>query len=106
MLEMAGFVVTSTTSGARGIGLVRESNFDLILLDIYMPEMSGFETLEKVRSFSSVPVIVFTARPDIFDMVKKLGANDYIAKPLNPDMFLTKIKDFFSKTDNPHSTSR
>lgn len=91
-LRLAGYDVLTTTSGAKAIDLVRKQKLDVMLLDVFMPEVTGLEVLEKIREFSQIPVIVFTARSDIFEIAKRIGANDYISKPLNPDNLVEKIK--------------
>jgi DNA-binding response OmpR family regulator len=91
-LKLAGYDVVSTTSGAEAIELVRTQKFDLMLLDILMPDVTGMDVLDSVRVFSNIPIIIFTAKPDIFEIAKRFGANDYISKPLNPDHLLEKIK--------------
>lgn len=96
-LKLAGYDVASTTSGTEAIDLIRTQKFDVMLLDILMPEVNGFDVLDKVRTFSQIPVIVFTARQDIFEMAKSLGADDFISKSLNPDYLLEKIGSVLSK---------
>jgi CheY-like chemotaxis protein len=98
-LEIEGFQVMSTTSGTEAIELVRTKEFDVILLDIFMRDITGFEVLDKVRAFSQIPVVVFTARPDIFDMALRLGASGFIAKPLNPATLVTKVREILAKSD-------
>lgn len=90
-LSKVGFDVTCTTSGAEGIDLIHDTKPDVVLLDILMPGVSGFDVLEKVRKFSDIPIIVFTARPETIKMASELGANDYIIKPANPDMLVEKL---------------
>jgi DNA-binding response OmpR family regulator len=91
-LSLAGYDVVSITSGAEAIELVRAQKFDVMLLDILMPDVTGMDVLDSVRTFSQIPIIIFTARPDIFEIAKKYGANDYISKPINPDRLLEKIR--------------
>jgi DNA-binding response OmpR family regulator len=91
-LKLAGYEVVTTTSGAEAIDLVRKQQFDVMLLDVLMPDVTGLDVLEKVREFSQIPIIMFTARPDIFEIAKGIGANDYISKPFNPDHLVEKIE--------------
>jgi two-component system, OmpR family, KDP operon response regulator KdpE len=91
-LELSGYEVISTTSGAEAIDMVRIREPDVILLDILMPDVTGMDVIERVRSWSKVPIIVFTGRPDIIRFALKLGANDYIDKPFNTELLLKKIK--------------
>ena len=71
--------------------------FDLVLLDIMMPDMSGFELCAKIRDFSDVPIIMLTAREQQEDIVKglKLGADDYITKPFEVDQLLARVRRVF-----------
>jgi len=99
-LRVSAFDAVATTSGAEAIELVRTEHFDVVLLDILMPELSGFDVLATIRTFSGIPVIVFTARPEIFERAKRLGATDFIAKPLDPDGLVRKINAVLSQTDS------
>jgi DNA-binding response OmpR family regulator len=91
-LRLHGYDVITTTSGAEAIELVRAQEPDIMLLDILMPDVTGMNVIDTVRAFSMVPIIVFTGRPEIFEFARKLGANDYITKPFNPDLLVEKIK--------------
>lgn len=91
-LRLTGYDVLITTSGAEAIELVRAEKPDIMLLDILMPGVTGFEVLEKVRAFSSVPVVVFTARPEYSKKAMTMGANDTIDKPFDPERLIEKIK--------------
>lgn len=91
-LKLAGYDVASTTSGAEAIELVRAQNFDVMLLDILMPDVTGIDVLVRVRTFSQIPIILFTGRADVLEIAKRYGANDYVSKPLNPDHLVEKIK--------------
>lgn len=91
-LSLAGYDVIVTTNGADALNLVRTENPDIMLLDILMVPMTGFDVLEKLRTFSQMPVIVFTARSFIAEQSLQAGANDYIAKPFRPEELQRKIK--------------
>ena len=97
-LKLSGYDVATTTSGAEAIELVRTQKFDVMLLDVLMPEVTGLDVLDSVRGFSQIPVILFTARPDIFKIAKHIGANDFISKPINPDDLVEKIKTVLGET--------
>jgi DNA-binding response OmpR family regulator len=71
-----------------------------MLLDLLMVDISGLEVLNKVRAFSSIPVIVFSAKQDAADLAKRFGANDFIAKPLNPEDLVTKIESVLHKVSS------
>jgi len=91
-LNLLGYDVIATTSGAEAIELVRGQEPDVMLLDIGMPDVTGFDVLVRVRAFSKVPIIIFTHRPDIAEFAKKHGANDSIAKPFDLDQLAGKIR--------------
>jgi DNA-binding response OmpR family regulator len=97
-LKLSGYDVVSTTSGVQAVDLVKKERFDIMLLDLLMVDISGLEVLTKNRAFSSIPVIVFSAKQNAADLVKRFGANDFIAKPLNPEDLTTKIEFVLSKT--------
>ncbi len=92
-LGLAGFDIITTTSGEESLQLVQTEKPDIMLLDILMAPVSGFDVLDRLRKFSQVPVIVFTARPEIADIALKEGASGYIMKPFKPDELVKKIRD-------------
>ncbi|MBI4187670.1 MAG: response regulator [Chloroflexi bacterium] len=91
-LGLSGYDVITTTSGAKAIEVVRTQEPDVMLLDMLMPDVSGMDVLERVRAFSQVPIIISTGAPDIVQFALKVGANNYIAKPFNPDLLVDKIR--------------
>jgi two-component system KDP operon response regulator KdpE len=101
-LRLSGYDVVTTTSGAEAIKLIREQEPDVVLLDIVMPDVTGFDVMESVRKFSKVPIIVFTARHDIAETALKNGANDYIAKPFYPNQMVEKIESVLNGHKKPH----
>ncbi len=103
-LQLAGYDVTSTTSGTEAINLIKNQRFDVILLDILMPEVTGLDVLDEIRPFSKVPVVVFTARQDIFEVAKSVGATDFISKPLDPQRLVDKVKFVLDKHANKQVT--
>ena len=93
-LEASGYEVLTATSGTEALEQVQSQQLDLILLDVVMPGMDGFETLKQVRVSSSVPVIILSAKEEETDKVRglKLGADDYLAKPFSPDELVARIE--------------
>jgi DNA-binding response OmpR family regulator len=93
--------VVSSVTGKEGLNLVRNESPDIVILDINLPDMSGFSVLQKIREFSNVPVIVLTVRSDDSDVLKGLeaGADDYIIKPFNVLTLLARIKAVLRRTD-------
>jgi len=85
-LERAGFAVHSASSGAEAIEAARAQVFDLVVLDLGLPDVAGDEVLREVRAGSDVPVLVLTARASEVDRIRglELGADDYVTKPFSP----------------------
>ncbi len=86
--------VVSTTRPAEGLEMVESENPGLVILDVMMPGMDGFEALKKIREKNDMPVIMLTARGDVRDRVAglELGADDYLPKPFEPRELLARIK--------------
>ncbi len=84
-LENEGYEVECAYDGAAALGLAREGRFDLIILDVMMPEMDGLEACMKIREFSNVPIIMLTAKSEDADKLMgfESGADDYLTKPFN-----------------------
>ncbi len=91
-LKLRGFLVITTTSGEEALELVKSARPDLMLLDMVMPETDGFDVLKRLREFSKLPVIAFSASPGNYDEAIRCGANDFINKPFKPDEMVTRIK--------------
>ncbi len=93
-LEMEGFRVIEAADGLEALAQVREKMPDIVLLDVMMPEMDGFETLRMIREISSVPVIMLTVRSSEEDKVRglDLGADDYITKPFSPRELVSRVR--------------
>ncbi len=91
-LGLSGYDVITTTSGAEAINLVRTTKPDIVLLDVVMDDVTGLDVLDQVRNFSQVPVIMFTGRAEVASLAVKIGANDSIAKPFDPELLVEKIK--------------
>ena len=89
-----GYSVTKAYTGRTGYDLAVSGEFDLILLDIMLPELNGMEVLRRLRRVSSVPVIMLTARDEVMDKVAGLdqGAEDYITKPFAIEELLARIR--------------
>lgn len=93
-LGYEGYSTTKAFDGRTGLELAETGEFDLILLDVMLPKMSGMEVLRRIRRVSSVPVILLTARDSVIDKVSGLdsGANDYITKPFAIEELLARIR--------------
>ncbi len=93
-LELERYRVIEANNGLEALEQLRENLPDLIVIDVMMPEMDGFETLRHIREVSNIPVIMLTVRQNDQDKIHglDLGADDYIAKPFNPGELLSRIR--------------
>jgi two-component system KDP operon response regulator KdpE len=91
-LTLAGYDITTTTSGEEAIRLMESDEPDIMLLDILMPVIDGFEVLRRLRSYSDLPVIVFSANEYASEETLRLGADYFVVKPFIPDELVTIIK--------------
>ena len=92
-LRASGYEVLTASNGVEALEQAQAQEPDLVVLDLIMPKMDGFETLKELRSFSAVPVIILSARGADADKIKGLGlgADDYLPKPFNPDELVARI---------------
>jgi two-component system OmpR family response regulator len=93
-VEAAGFLSTHATDGAEGLERAQSGRFDLIVLDIGLPEMDGLEVCKALRRTSDVPILFLTARDDEIDRVlgMEIGGDDYVTKPFSPRELVARIK--------------
>jgi two-component system KDP operon response regulator KdpE len=102
-LELEGYLITTAANGMEALKAVREELPDLVLLDVMMPEMDGYETLEHIRQTSSVPVIMLTVKAEEEDKVRglELGADDYVTKPFSPRELASRVKAALRRAEMP-----
>jgi DNA-binding response OmpR family regulator len=93
-LKVSGYEVLTASNGVEALEQVQAQEPELVVLDVLMPRMDGFETLKRLRTFSPVPVIILSAKGTNADKVKglQLGADDYLAKPFSPDELIARIE--------------
>ncbi|HEX4273667.1 MAG TPA: response regulator transcription factor [Rhizomicrobium sp.] len=93
-LSSEGFKITAAYNGHEGEAAISQGGFDAVILDIMLPDISGIEVLRRVRGFSSVPIIMLTAKGDDVDRVigLEMGADDYLAKPYFPRELLARLR--------------
>lgn len=99
-LEQDGMQVDCAYDGEEALAYAKENTYDIILLDVMLPKMNGFEVCQQIREFSSVPVIMLTAKGDDMDKILGLeyGADDYITKPFNILEVKARIKAIIRRT--------
>jgi len=89
-----GFLTATASTGPAGLEELARSSVDLVILDVMLPQLSGFEVLRRIRAMSTVPVIMLTARGEEVDRVVglEMGADDYLAKPFSPRELVARIR--------------
>ncbi|MFC1946422.1 response regulator transcription factor [Chloroflexota bacterium] len=94
ILEDAGYELVVVSTGKEAIDIVSSGVISLVLLDIVMPDMDGFKTLESIRKKSNIPVIMITGKGEITSLITSidLGADDYIKKPFRSAKLLARVK--------------
>jgi two-component system KDP operon response regulator KdpE len=100
--------VLGAATGEAALDAVEEQHPDIVLLDVGLPDIDGFEVLRQIRAFSDVPVVMLTARDDSMDKVKglELGADDYVTKPFNHLELLARVKAVLRRLEMPAPASR
>ncbi len=110
-LTLAGYDIVEASNGKEALKFIETENFDLVLLDIMMPNMSGYEVCEKIREqylTSELPVVLLTAKNRVNDLVMgfNVGANDYLTKPFSKNELLSRIKTHLNLNGIHKATSR
>jgi DNA-binding response OmpR family regulator len=100
-LEQEGFQVEAASDGAQALQIIRANEPDLVVLDIMLPEVDGFEVCRQTRTFSEVPIVMLTARDDDVDKIVglEIGADDYLTKPFNPRELVARVKAILRRVD-------
>ena len=94
VLQKSEFAVLTASDGQTAVQLAADENPKLILLDIHLPDMDGYEVCRQIREFSAVPIIMLTALAELADKIKGLdvGADDYVTKPFSADELLARVR--------------
>ncbi|MBR0172791.1 MAG: response regulator transcription factor, partial [Lachnospiraceae bacterium] len=98
-LELSDFQVSIEHDGAKGMKLALKEDFDLIILDLMLPGMDGFEVCKHIREKKDVPILMVSAKKDDIDKIRGLGlgADDYITKPFSPSELVARVKAHMSR---------
>ena len=99
-LTLEGFTALTAATGPAGLEQLARAAVDLVILDVMLPELSGFEVLRRIRALSRVPVIMLTARGEEVDRIVglEMGADDYLAKPFSPRELVARIRAVLRRT--------
>lgn len=100
-LEMSGFLTEIAVNGEEGLEKGLSGKYDLIVLDVMLPKLNGFEVCKKIRDELDIPILMVTARREDIDIVRGLGlgADDYITKPFKPAELVARVKAHLSRYD-------
>jgi DNA-binding response OmpR family regulator len=104
-LDSFNYEIHAKHTPEEGLEFLRETGADLVILDIMLPGMDGFQVLRKIREDSTVPVIMLTARGEVTDRIVglELGADDYLPKPFEPRELLARIQSILRRSQSPGS---
>jgi DNA-binding response OmpR family regulator len=107
-LQDEGFVVTTASDGAKALKIALAEDYDVILLDLNLPTLSGVEVFKAIRKVSDVPILMVTSRDDAVDRIVglELGADDYVSKPFNPREVVARVKNILSRVDRKPAVTR
>ena len=100
-LELSDFEVTIENSGDKGLDTALSGNFDLVILDLMLPGMDGFEVCKQIREEKNIPIIMVSAKKDDIDKIRGLGlgADDYMTKPFSPSELVARVKAHMARYD-------
>lgn len=106
-LSEGGFTFTSKNDGESGVEAALDQDYDVIILDVMMPKMTGFETLKAIRKHKDTPVIMLTARGDDFDRILglEIGADDYVPKPCNLRELVARVRAIMRRVSTKNNTN-
>ncbi len=105
-LQRFDFVLEGETQPLEALDRLQRENFDLIILDIMLPQIDGFETCRRIRKVSDIPIIMLTARGEVMDRVVglEMGADDYLPKPFEPRELVARIQNILKRSSELRTT--
>lgn len=107
LLKSNGFEVSATNNSSDGLGIIRDSSPDVVILDLMMPEMDGWQICKAVREFSQVPIIILSALndPSMIASVLDAGADDYLTKPTPSRVLIAHINRLINRSGSLNSNA-
>ena len=99
-LKLEGILFEEASDGYEAVLKVKENNFDIVIMDIMMPKMDGYQAVKEIRQFSNVPFIMLSARSEEYDKLTcfDIGVDDYVTKPFSPRELIARIKAVYKRT--------
>ena len=99
---LEGFKYDEAGDGLEAIQKVKQGSYDIVIMDVMMPELDGFSAVREIRKFSSIPVIMLSARTETYDKIHglEIGADDYIGKPFSPKELMLRINAVMNRVNN------
>lgn len=96
----SGFDVTRAVDGGQAVELCRTRHFDLVIMDVMMPQVDGFSACGEIRSFSDVPILMLSARGEEYDRIRgfELGVDDYVVKPFSPRELMMRVNAIIKRS--------
>jgi two-component system KDP operon response regulator KdpE len=107
LLKSNGFEVSATNNSTEGLGMIRDTSPDVVILDLMMPEMDGWQICKAVREFSQVPIIILSALndPSMIASVLDAGADDYLTKPTPSRVLIAHINRLLNRSGSVNSSA-
>ncbi len=106
--EFAGYQVSEATNGMEAVEMAKANRYDLVVMDIMMPELDGLSACREIRNISSVPVIMLSARGEEYDKISgfECGADDYVVKPFSPRELMLRVEVVLKRTATSNESER
>lgn len=106
--EFEGYTVAEASNGMEAVMLCRKNNYDLIVMDIMMPELDGFSACREIRKISATPIVMLSARGEEYDRINgfELGVDDYVVKPFSPKELMLRIGAILRRSKSAASDGR
>ncbi len=105
--SLEGFNYGEASDGLEAIEKVKKGGYDIVIMDVMMPELDGFSAVREIRKFSSVPIIMLSARTETYDKIHglEIGADDYLSKPFSPKELMLRISAVMNRVSSQKSNS-
>ncbi|MBR3684985.1 MAG: response regulator transcription factor [Clostridia bacterium] len=104
---LEGFAYGEAEDGLQAIDKVKQGSYDIVVMDVMMPELDGFSAVREIRKFSTLPIIMLSARTETYDKIHgfEIGADDYIGKPFSPKELMLRINAVMNRVNNQKTSS-